>query len=132
MKELVISFLLVVVMVAVGLGIWWVIKIDLFAVGPKPIIEATIRLDNRCSVKDDVFIVSAPKLGRKKAFHDGVAGMKLPEGTLVQLAASPAYPDVVYDGIPDEVSANMTLIADCSLSPRMEGIFGSMKKAFSN
>jgi len=132
MKAFLIAFGAIILFVALGLAGWWVLQDGFVKTGPKRMIEATIRLDNKCSVADDVFIVSAPKLGRVKAFHKGVAVMKLPEGTKVQLAASPSYPDVAYDGILETVEPVMTLTADCSLSPRMEGIFSSMKKAFAD
>ena len=94
------------------------------------IITVKIHLDNQCSVPDYVFVASAPKKGRSVVFRDGVATMRLPEGTKIQLAVSSAYPAFRYDDIPQEVSPKVTLIADCSASPRMKSIFGAMKEQF--
>ena len=71
-----------------------------------------------------------PKKGRSAVFRDGMATMRLPEGTKIQLAVSSAYPAFRYDDVPQEISPNVTLIADCSVSPRMKSIFGAMKEQF--
>lgn len=131
MKELLILMVVVIVAVVAGVGGWWLWQQGYFKPTPKPLIEATIRLDNQCSVGDDVFIVTVQELGRSKRFLNKTAVMKLPEGSLVQLAASPDYPAVAYDGIPQRVAPEMVLTADCSLSPRLDGIFSSMKQTFS-
>ena len=93
-------------------------------------ITVKIYLDNQCSVPDSVFVASVPKKGRSAVFRDGMATMRLPEGTKIQLAVSSAYPAFRYDDIPQEISPNVTLIADCSVSPRMKSIFGAMKEQF--
>ena len=94
------------------------------------IITVKIYLDNQCSVPDSVFVVSVPKKGRSAVFRDGMATMRLPEGTKIQLAVSSAYPAFRYDDIPQEISPIVRLIADCSVSPRMKSIFGAMKEQF--
>ncbi|MDB2324509.1 hypothetical protein N9W44_02955 [Alphaproteobacteria bacterium] len=128
------DFLIIIVMasslVVFGLGGWWVYDSGILKPKPKPLVQATIILDNRCELLDEVFVVSAPQIGRTTPFYNKRALFKLPEGTLLQLATSSLYPDVAYDGIPQKIEPEMTLIADCSLTPRLEGIFGSMRDTF--
>ena len=97
---------------------------------PPKIITVRAYLDNQCSVLDDVFVLSVPEKNRSAVFRDGVATMRLLEGTKIQLAVSSAYPAFRYDDTPQEVASAVTLVADCSVSPRMKSIFGSMKDQF--
>ena len=97
---------------------------------PPRVITVRAYLDNQCSVSDDVFVLSVPEKNRSAVFRGGVATMRLPEGTKIQLAVSSAYPAFRYDDIPQEVAPTVTLVADCSVSPRMKSIFGSMKEQF--
>ena len=97
---------------------------------PVKIVDVEIRLDNQCSVTDATFIVDAPKQRKRSKFFKGVAVMRLPENAKVKLAVSPEFPDFTYDGIPELVSPNMVLVADCGVSPRLKSIFGAMKDQF--
>ena len=56
--------------------------------------------------------------------------MRLPENAKVKLAVSPEFPDFKYDDMPEIVSPNMVLVADCGVSPRLKSIFGAMKDQF--
>ena len=94
------------------------------------IIMVKATLENRCSVIDETFVAEAPEQGRRAPFRDGVAIMRLPEGAKIQLAVSSAYPAFRYDDVPQPVAPNVTLIADCSVSPRLRSIFESMKETF--
>ena len=97
---------------------------------PPKIIMVKATLENRCTVIDETFVAEAPEQGRRAPFHDGVAIMRLPEGAQIQLAVSSAYPAFRYDDVPQPVAPNITLIADCGVSPRLRSIFGSMKETF--
>ena len=97
---------------------------------PVKIVNVEIRLDNQCSVKDSTFIVEAPQQRKRGKFFKGVAVMRLPENAKVKLAVSPEFPDFTYDGMPELVSPNMVLVADCGVSPRLKSIFGAMKDQF--
>ena len=94
------------------------------------IIMVKATLENRCSVIDETFVAEAPEQGRRALFRDGIAIMRLPEGAKIQLAVSSAYPAFRYDDVPQPVAPNVTLIADCSVSPRLRSIFESMKETF--
>ena len=132
MRDFVLVLVLTTSFVVIGLGGWWIVQSGLFKPKPKPMVQATIMLDNQCQLLDEVFVVSAPQLGRTAPFYNKKATLKLPEGTLLQLATSQLYPDVAYDGIPQAIMPKMEMTADCSLSPRLEGIFGSMRDTFKN
>ena len=97
---------------------------------PVKIIDVEIRLKNECSVTDATFIVEALQQHKRRKFFNGVAVMRLPENAKVKLAVSPAFPDFTYDGVPELVSPNMVLVADCGVSPRLKSIFGAMKDQF--
>ena len=97
---------------------------------PVKIIDVEIRLNNQCSVTDSTFIVEAPQQRKRSKFFKGVAMMRLPENAKVKLAVSPEFPDFTYDGMPELVSPNMLLVADCGVSPRLKSIFGAMKDQF--
>tara|TARA_B100001057_G_scaffold190395_1_gene191201 strand:- start:148 stop:546 length:399 start_codon:yes stop_codon:yes gene_type:complete len=131
MRDFVIVLVLATSFVVIGLGGWWIVQSGILKPKPKPMVHATIMLENQCELLDEVFVVSAPQLGRTAPFYNNKATIILPEGTLLQLATSSLYPDVAYDGIPQAIMPEMKMTADCSLSPRLEGIFGSMRETFS-
>ena len=131
MRDFVIVLVLATSFVVTGLGGWWIVQSGILKPKPKPMVHATIMLENQCELLDEVFVVSAPQLGRTAPFYNNKATIILPEGTLLQLATSSLYPDVAYDGIPQAIMPEMKMTADCSLSPRLEGIFGSMRETFS-
>jgi len=130
MRDFVIVLVLATSFVVIGLGGWWIVQSGILKPKPKPMVHATIMLENQCELLDEVFVVSAPQLGRTAPFYNNKATIILPEGTLLQLATSSLYPDVAYDGIPQAIMPEMKMTADCSLSPRLEGIFGSMRETF--
>ena len=112
-------------------GLFWFFMPDLSRnFDPPEIIMVKATLENRCSVIDETFVAEAPEQGRRAPFRDGIAIMRLPEGATIQLAVSSAYPAFRYDDVPQPVSPNVMLIADCDVSPRMRSIFGSMKETF--
>ena len=120
-----------VLTLALMLSVYYVL-IPSFSENLKPvkIINVEIRLNNQCSVTDATFIVEAPQQSKRSNFSKGVAMMRLPENAKVKLAVSPEFPDFTYDGIPELVSRNMVLVADCGVSPRLRSIFGAMKDQF--
>ena len=116
---------------ALMLGVYYVL-IPSFSENLEPvkIINVEIRLDNQCSVTDATFIVEAPQQRKRSKFFKGVAVMRLPENAKIKLAVSPEFPNFTYDGMPELVSPNMVLVADCGVSPRLKSIFGAMKDQF--
>ena len=132
MKDFILVFVLATSFLIVGLSAWWIVQSGVLKPNPKPMVQATIMLDNQCELLDEVFVVSAPQHGKTVPFYNKKATIRLPEGTLLQLATSSLYPDVAYDGIPQVILPEMQMTADCSLSPRLEGIFDSMRETFKN
>ena len=120
-----------VLTLALMLGIYYAL-IPSFSENLEPvkIIDVEIRLNNQCSVTDATFIIEAPQQRKRSKFVKGVAVMRLPENAKVKLAVSPEFPDFTYDGMPELVSRNMVLVADCGVSPRLKSIFGAMKDQF--
>ena len=109
---------------------WFLLPPIKAALAPPQDIRASITLDNRCELEDEVFVVLVPELGRTARFHGGIAQMILPENVTVKLAVSPLYPGFAYDDLAKPVKAEVTLIAECNQPPRLDSIFGAMKEQF--
>ena len=95
-------------------------------------ISGTVKLDNKCSVDDDSFVVSVPGTDIIVPFRNKIARLRLKSDRKLQLRANPKYPDIRYDGMFVDVKENIILEADCTTSPRLKGIFKSMKDQFKN
>ena len=132
MRFLIKIFFLVFGISIIGLILWFGMPNIQKALKPVEIISVTISLNNKCPVDDDSFIVTVPGTDIKVPFKNGIARLRLKSDRKVQLQANPVYEAIRYDGIHVLVAKRMTLEADCSTSPRLKGIFGSMKKQFNN
>ena len=132
MRFLIKIFFLVFGISMIGLILWFGMPNIQKALKPVEIISVTISLNNKCPVDDDSFIVTVPGTDIKVPFKNGIARLRLKSDRKVQLQANPIYEAIRYDGIHVLVAKRMTLEADCSTSPRLKGIFGSMKKQFNN
>ena len=132
MRFLIKIFFLVFGISIIGLILWFGMPNIQKALKPVEIISVTISLNNKCPVDDDSFIVTVPGTDIKVLFKNGIARLRLKSDRKVQLQANPIYKAIRYDGIHVPVTKRMTLEADCSTSPRLKGIFGSMKKQFKN
>ena len=102
------------------------------ALKPVEVISVTITLNNKCSVHNDSFVVTVPGTNLVVPFKKGIARLRLKSDRKVQLQSNPKYKAVRYVGIHVPVEPKMILEADCSTSPRLKGIFGSMKNQFKN
>ena len=132
MRFLIKIFFLVFGISIIGFILWFGMPNIQKALKPVEIISVTISLNNKCAVDDDSFIVTVPGTDIKVPFKNGIARLRLKSDRKVQLQANPIYEAIRYDGIHVLVAKRMTLEADCSTSPRLKGIFGSMKKQFKN
>ncbi|MEL0099961.1 MAG: hypothetical protein VW907_10425 [Opitutae bacterium] len=132
MKFLVSLIVAVTTITALGVILWYTMPGFRAGLQPAKIIQVKAYLDNRCSLGDDAFVMYAPKQERTARFYDRIATMRLPENATVQLAMSAAYPNFKYDDVPVKVAPEVTLIADCSASPRLKSVFDSMNKQFKN
>ena len=116
----------------IGLMLWFGMPNIQGAFKPVEVISIVISLDNKCSVHDDSFVVAVPGTSLIVPFKKGIARLRLRSDRKVQLQSNPKFEAVRYTGIHVPVSPRMTLEADCSTSPRLKGIFGSMKNQFKN
>ena len=96
------------------------------------VILVKIKLVNKCSFQEEVFIVTHKDSGKSVQFNNGLANINVKEDSFLTLALSPLYPEFRYDGVPKPAKPNMIMIADCSASPRMQMIMESMKESFKN
>ena len=125
------SFLIIGISI-IGLILWYGMPNIQQTLKPVKIISITISLDNKCTVQDDSFVVAVPGTSLIVPFKEGIARLRLKSDRKVQLQSNPKFDAVRYTGIHVPVSSRMTLEADCSSSPRLKGIFGSMKNQFKN
>ena len=116
----------------IGLMLWFGMPNIQQAFKPVEVISVTITLNNKCSVDDDSFVVKVLGTDIIFPFKKGVARYRLRSDRKVQLISNPKYKSVKYVGIHVHVEKKMILEADCSTSPRLKGIFGSMKNQFKN
>ncbi len=115
---------------AIFLLLWYGMPNIRKAFNPTKILSIVVKLDNKCSLDDDSFIVTVPGTDLQFPFKNGVVRLRLRSDRKLQLKANPKYPAIRYDGIIVDVNKNVVLEADCSSSPRLKGIFNSMKKQF--
>ena len=116
----------------IGLMLWFGMPNIQTAFKKVEVISVAITLSNKCSVNDDSFVVAVPGTDIMVPFKKGIARLRLKSDRKVQLQSNPKYEAVRYTGIHVPVEAKMILEADCSTSPRLKGIFGSMKNQFKN
>ena len=116
----------------IGLMLWYGMPNIRNVLKPVKIISVVITLHNKCSVNNDSFAVAVPGTDLIVPFKKGVARLKLKSNRKVQLISNPKFEAVRYVGIHVPVEPTMVLEADCSTSPRLKGIFGSMKNQFKN
>jgi len=116
----------------IGLMLWFGMPNIRTNLKPVKVISVTITLNNKCSVHDESFVVAVPGTDLVVPFKEGVARLRLKSNRKVQLLSNPEYEAVRYVGIHVPVEPTMILEADCSTSPRLKGIFGSMKNQFKN
>ena len=116
----------------IGLMLWFGMPNIQTAFKKVEVISVAITLSNKCSVDDDSFVVAVPGTDIMVPFKKGIARLRLKSDRKVQLQSNPKYEAVQYTGIHVPVESKMILEADCSTSPRLKGIFGSMKNQFKN
>ena len=132
MRILIKSFFFILGLSVIGLMLWFGMPKIRNAFKTVEVISVTISLDNKCSVHNDSFVVTVPGTDIIAPFKKGVARLRLKSDRKVQLKSNPKYNAVRYVGIHVPVSKKMILEADCATSPRLKGIFGSMKDQFKN
>jgi hypothetical protein len=109
---------------------WLGLKLVFTTVDPNDVIAVSVRLENRCDLDDNVFVAESLTTGRTYRFNNGKMELKLPRKTKLMLTINKSYPGFEYTGIPQKVENTMTLVADCSVSPRLQSTMGAMKEQF--
>ena len=60
-------------------------------------ISVTVKLDNKCSLDDDSFVVTVPGTDIIVPFRNKIARLRLKSDRKLQLRANPKYPAIRYD-----------------------------------
>ena len=76
-------------------------------------IVAQVKLDNRCELRDYVFILRDVDTGKYASFSGGRARLRTVERNRVQVEYAPIYKDVAYQGYAFPAKSQMTMVADC-------------------
>ena len=129
MKSVKIIFVLAV-LGGFGFLIWSSLSSSGFSFGPPKRILVTVKLENLCDVNDNAFIVREPKSKAMSYFKNGVAYMNLYSDRKIMLEVSPKYPGFEYSVSLVPVAPEVTLVADCSVSPRQGRIINLMREQF--
>ena len=132
MRFLIKSVFFVCGILTIGLMLWYGMPNIRNVLKPVKVISVVITLHNKCSVDNDSFAVAVPGTDLVVPFKKGLARLRLKSNRKVQLISNPKFEAVRYVGIHVPVEPTMVLEADCSTSPRLKGIFGSMKNQFKN
>jgi hypothetical protein len=132
MRENVIAIIVVALLIPLAYLGWIGIQTVFKTVDPNDVIAVSVKLENRCDLNDKVFVAESLTTGRTYRFHNGKMELKLPRKTKLMLTINKSYPGFEYTGVPQRVESNMTLVADCSVSPRLQSTMGAMKEQFNS
>jgi hypothetical protein len=132
MRENIIAVVVVALLIPAAYFGWLGVQTLFKTADPNEIISVTVTLDNRCDFSDKVFVISSLNSVRTYRFQKGEAILKLPRKTKLMLAVSNDYPGFEYSDVPKKVESNMTMVADCSVSPRLRSTLDAMKEQFNN
>lgn len=120
----------IIVLSGIAAAIWYGMPGFQDGLKDPELISVRVKLKNLCGVGDDTFIVREPSTGISAKFSEGVAYMRLYSNRKIQLAVSSRYPDFQYSGEMVSVADEVTMVADCSSSPRQRQFFGTMRDQF--
>ncbi len=95
------------------------------------VIRVRITLENRCTIKDEAFVVLDESTQIKTPFYGKVAVLRTERNAPLRLWMSPNFPQFRYDGEIQRAEEEMVMISDCNRNPRMDSIMKSMREAFS-
>lgn len=80
----------------------------------RKVIVADIKLDNRCELRDHVFIARDLTTGKYASFSGGRAKLRTRERNRVTVEFAPQYRDVEFFSRTVPVSKDMVMVAKCS------------------
>ncbi len=79
---------------------------------------------------DDAFVVQVEPTGQIAFFNDQKTEIYVRMDHKIRLAASPQFPDFVYDGEVVEVRPHVQLIANCDPPERIQKTLDALKNQF--
>ena len=112
--------------------VWFSVSSSSHKIGAPKRIPVKVTLKNLCDLDEKTFIAREPQSRTIAHFKNGVAYMNVYSNRKITLAVSPHYPDFEYSGTLVPVAPEVTLVADCSVSPRQERILDLMREQFKN
>ena len=92
--------------------------------------KVTVELLNNCQVFDDAFVVKIEPTGQIAFFADKKTEINVRSDHSIRLAASPKFPDFVYDGDLTNVEPYVLLTADCDPPDRIRKTLDSLREQF--
>ena len=118
-------------MIILCCGLTWLIfnKIDQKKV-KATYAKVSIELINTCQVFDDAFVVKVEPTGQIAFFNDKKTEIYVRMDHKIRLAASPKFPDFVYDGEFVEAGPHVQLIANCDAPERIQKTLDALKNQF--
>ena len=117
----------IIVIVVLSIGGWFVFSKIKEASKPKEMIQATINLINYCSVSNSSFMMQSIPEGPRAFFGGSKVNLSAPKGQKMQLVASSRYPDFSFEGPIIRLAEENTVIADCEPKgpSTLEGLKGN-------
>mgnify|MGYP001188104854 CR=1 FL=1 len=120
----------IISIVIVFITIFLVVPILIRSFEPPAPIYVEVSLENKCTVKDNAFMIVTNPNNMRAYFSNGKARLHIMSDWKIRLEANDKYPDFVYDGEEYAVKEKMNLIADCGTSKRMRSVFGAFREQF--
>lgn len=121
---------LAVASVAVVVTLWGDEIARSLRLGPPRMIEAEVRLVNRCELRDSYFELHVPATGARHIFRRGVVHLTILEGSHLELRLSRRFPDVEYMGPRTRAQPRVDLVAHCGDGNGLPWLGDSLRAQF--
>ena len=105
--------IVIISIVILFIGSWFVFNKIEESSKPKVMIQATINLINYCAVSNSSFMIQSIPEGPRAFFGGSKVNIRAPKGQKMQLVASSRYPDFSFEGPIIRLAEENTVIADC-------------------
>ena len=104
---------IIISIVFLSLGSWFIFNKIEESAKPKETIQATINLINYCAVSNSSFMMQSIPEGPRAFFGGSKVSIRASKGQKMQLVASSRYPDFSFEGPIISLAEENTVIADC-------------------
>ncbi len=120
-----------VIVACIGLGslLFW-LGFSRFAAPPITPVTATVRIDNRCELVDDAFMVVSGPDNQRAFFNNGVAVLQTRSDARIKIRASGQYPGFHFESSEHKVASDLTIVVQCGVGTRTEQTLESMRQQF--